>query len=288
MTQAFTRQGLDAPRLSAELLLCHVLGCEKLKLYTDADRPASDLERDALRELVARALKDEPIQYLVGEWWFFGLPLRVDRRALIPRPATETIVEHVLQHARATSVSDGEGVLIADVCTGSGCVAVALASRLPRARVIATDISGEALALARENAERHGVQDRVELLEGHLLEPLRTHPVARARGSLSYLAANPPYIPDDEWDAVAPNVRDYEPTIALRGGPDGLAFVRPILESAPEFLRAGGLVLVEVADSRAERALEIARRVPGLEGAEIRKDFESLPRVVVARRSAEA
>src|SRR5436190_70887 len=129
MTEAFTKKGLESPQLQARVLLAHVLGCEELRLFLDPDRPATELERSTLRDLVARALKDEPIQYLVGEWRFFGLPFYVDRRVLIPRPATETLVEHVLQHARVEpgfGGRSGEGVLLADVCTGSGCIPVAL------------------------------------------------------------------------------------------------------------------------------------------------------------------
>jgi len=297
MTEAFARKGLDAPRLSAELLLSHVLRCEKLRLYMDADRPASPLERQALRDLVARALRHEPIQYLVGQWWFFGLPFTVDRRVLIPRPATETIVGHVLQHWRARhahgsraaadgGVGGGAGLLLADIGTGSGCIAIALLKNLPQARALATDISPEALAVARQNAERHAVAPRIDFLAGHLLDPLREHPASRSAGSLDYLVSNPPYIPDDEWAAVAPNVRDHEPHGALRGGQDGLAFVRPLIESGPEFIRPSGLLLVEVAESRADEALRIAAAHPALQDAAILADAEGRPRVVVAHKRA--
>jgi len=283
MVDAFTKHGLDSARLCAELLLAHVIGCDRMRLYMEADRPATPLERQSLRDLVARALKHEPVQYLVGEAWFYMLPFKVDPRVLIPRPATETIVEQVLLHSRAEpgfGGKEGDGVVLADVCTGSGCVAIALAKNLPKAHVLATDVSTDALALARENAQRHAVLDRIEFLEGDLLEPLRQ---SGAR-NLHYLTSNPPYIPDEEWDDVAPNVKNYEPESALRGGGDGLKFVRPILEEAAAFLRPGGLVLVEVAASRAATALEIAREQTGLEGERIETDFEGLPRVVVARR----
>lgn len=287
MGDAFADKGIDSPRLCAELLMAHVIGCERLRLYMDADRPASPLERQNLRDLVARALKHEPVQYLVGEGWFFGLPMRVDRRVMIPRPATETIVEHILQHARAEpgfGGPRGDGLVIADVCTGSGCVAIALAKRLPGAHVIATDISPDALDVARDNAQRHDVADRIELLEGDLLEPLTEHPATRGQGTIHYLAANPPYIPDDEWDAVAPNVRDFEPALALRGGPDGLDVVQPIIEQAPDRVCSGGLVLVEVADSRAMQAHTLMADQPGITDTRILDDCDGLPRVIVGRR----
>jgi release factor glutamine methyltransferase len=289
MQGAFAKKDLDSPRLSAELLLSHVIGCERLRLYMDADRPATALERENLRELVGRALSHEPVQYLVGKAFFFGLPFKVDQRVLIPRPATETIVEHVLQHARATpgfGGASGDGLLIADVCTGSGCIAIALAKHLPGARVVAPDISPEALDLARENALVHGVADRIEFLKGDLFAPLLEHPVTRARNSLHYLVSNPPYIPDHEWAACAPNVRDHEPHIALRGGPDGLDCVRRVIEGGPTLIRPGGLMLVEVADSTAPAALDLMQAQPAMAEAEILKDFEGLPRVIRARKAS--
>lgn len=288
MGDAFTKKGLDSPRLLGEMLVSHVLGCERLKLYLDADRPASPLERQLLRDLTTRALEHEPVQYLVGEAWFFGLPMKVDRRVLIPRPGTETIVEHVLQHARVQpgfGGNKGEGVLIADICTGSGCIAIALLKHLTGARAVATDISTDALAVAHENAIRHGVSDRLDLLEGDLLRPLNDHPALSAKEELNYLVSNPPYIPDDEWDAVAPNVKDYEPHTALRGGVDGLDYVRRLLSEGPRFIKPGGLLLIEVADSRAKIARDLVAATAGLEEARILNDFEGLPRVVVARKS---
>lgn len=297
MKDAFTKAGIDSPQLCAEMLVAHVLGCERLKLYTDPDRPASPLERQSLRDLTARALKDEPVQYLVGEAWFFSLPFHVDKRVLIPRPATGTIVEHVLQHARATPGFGGEpdgrfgeGVVIADIGVGSGCVAVALAKNMPGAHVVATDISSGALEVAAKNAQRHRVADRVDLLEGDLLGPLASHPVAKGKGSLHYLVSNPPYIPDDEWDSLDPatgvqaNVKGYEPAIALRGGSDGLDLIRPLLADGPGYLRPGGLLLVEVAASRADQARSLAEANPSLEAVRVLKDLEGLARTVVARR----
>jgi release factor glutamine methyltransferase len=291
MGDAFTKKGLDSPRLLAEMLVAHVVGCDRLKLYIEPDRPASPLERESLRDLVARALKHEPVQYLAGYAWFFGLKVKVDRRVLIPRPGTETIVEHVLQHERARggSGSKGDGVLIADVCAGSGCIAIALLKNLPNARAVATEICQEAASLAHENAREHGVAERLDIVVGDLLEPLLEHPASRGTGSVDYLVSNPPYIPDNEWPAVEPNVKDHEPHKALRGGNDGLDFVRRLLSAnaengAPRFIKQGGLLLIEVADSRASAALELARAQPTLTDAAILKDHEGLPRVIVAGR----
>jgi release factor glutamine methyltransferase len=288
MSEAFAKKRLDSPRLSAEIILAYVLGCQRLKLYLEVDRPASADERERLRELVSRALNHEPVQYLVGEGWFFGLPFAVDRRVLVPRPATETIVEHVLQHCRAASGGKtlGENLLVADLCTGSGCIAIALLKNLPLARAAAGDLSADALDVARTNAARHAVADRLDLLQGDLFCAFDAHPVISRRHSLDYLVSNPPYIPDDEWGAVEANVKDHEPHLALRGGPDGLDLVRPIMQQGPEFLKPGGLMLVEVAASRAEDAAALAAANPLLENVRILKDFEGLNRVIVANRRA--
>ncbi len=293
MNAAFTKHGLDSPRLMSELLMAHILGCDRLRLYMDQDRPASPLEKTQLRDLVARALKHEPVQYLVGEGWFFGLPMHVSSAVLIPRPCTEVIVEEVLSHARAEpgfGGKTGEGVRIADVCTGSGCIAIAMLKNLPAAAGIATDISEPALAVAKKNATRHAVAERLELLHGDLLAPLIDHPAGGGL-DLHYLVSNPPYIPDAEWDApdkVDRNVRDFEPHSALRGGPDGLAFVRPLIEKGPDRLRPHGRILIEIAAATARPAARLLREHPLIDPESVRivKDHEGLERVLVGARKA--
>lgn len=289
MTEAFTKAELDSPRLFAEMLVAHVLGCDRLRLYTDADRPASPIERQQLRDLVGRALKHEPVQYLVGEGWFFGLPYFVDSSVLIPRPATETIVEEVLRHARVEpgfGGKTGEGVRFVDVCTGSGCIAISLLKQLPKATAIALDISPEALATAGRNAQRHNVQDRIQFLDGDLLAPLLDHPDGHG---FHFIVANPPYIPDHEWDLpgmVWRNVREYEPHLALRGGPDGLALIRPLIEQAPARLREGGMLIIETAASTTAQTAALFEATGLLDNIRIVKDHEGLDRVVVGKRKA--
>jgi release factor glutamine methyltransferase len=269
------------------MLMSHVLGCQRLRLYMEPDRPATELEKKALRDLVARAIKHEPVQYLVGECVFFGLTFTVDKRVLIPRPATQTIVEYVLQHARTApgfGGTAGEGVFFADVCTGSSCIVTSLLYTMKQARAVATDISPDALAVARVNAIRHGVIDRIELVQGDLLAPLLADPTTRANESLHYLVSNPPYIPDHEWEAVEPNVKNHEPHVALRGGVDGLAYVTPLIENGPRLLRPGGLLLIEIASSTADGVLALAQARPELEDARILPDIDNLPRVLVASK----
>lgn len=292
MTKAFEGKDLDAPRRMAEMLLAHVLGCDRLRLYMDPDRPASPLERDTLRDLVRRAMGHEPIQYLVGEESFFGMAFHVDNRVLIPRPCTQTLIDEVLTHARKNpddrTLRDsdaGVGMLIADVCTGSGCIASALAKNLPGCRVIASDVSPEALEVAARNLKRHTLDDRVELVQGNLLEPIFNHPVAGANGSLHYLCGNPPYIPDHEWDAVEPNVKNHEPTMALRAPGDGMRFIEPLIAQGPGLIAPGGLLLIEIAACNAETAIGLASNHAQLTRERIAKDSDGLDRVLIAERA---
>jgi len=278
MTQHFANKGIESPRLVAEMLLAHVVGCERLRLYMEVDRPASPLELATLRELVAKAAKHEPVQYLVGEAWFYGKPFRVNRSTLIPRPSTETIIEHVTRWLEVEAVASP---VIADVGTGTGCIAISLALLVPKSHVIATDVVQEAITLAKENAETHGVEDRVELRAGDGVAPLHESPPA---GGFDVICSNPPYIPDDEWDAVPDNVRLYEPASALRGGADGLDVIRPLVAEAPKLLRAGGQLVVEIAESRRDQVEALAKTHELLANVRMLKDSENLWRVLVAER----
>jgi release factor glutamine methyltransferase len=206
---------------------------------------------------------------------------------LIPRPSTATIAEEVIQHVRAThsaAGAKGDGLLIADVCTGSGCIAIALLKNLPGARAVATDVSADALDVAKENASRHAVADRLDLLQGDLLAPLLDYPATCGVQAIDYFVCNPPYIPDHEWPTVAPNVKDYEPHSALRGGADGLDFLRRLLDGGPRLVKAGGLMLIEIAACTAEEATEMMLATGEMEDVRVLKDIEGLPRVVVGRR----
>ncbi len=291
MTKAFESKDLDSPRRMAEMLLAHIIGCDRLRLYMDTDRPATPLERDTLRDLVRRAMNHEPIQYLVGEESFFGMHLHVDKRVLIPRPSTQTLIDEVLNHARKNpddrTLRDsdaGVGMMIADVCTGSGCIAAALARNLPGCRVIASDLSEDALEVAQMNITKHDLDERVELVQGDLLEPIFAHPVAGQNGALHYLCSNPPYIPDHEWDAVEANVKDHEPTMALRANDDGMQFVTPLIQQGPKLLSKGGLLLIEIAACNAKRCLELAAAHAELTRERIAKDSDGLDRILIAEK----
>lgn len=273
---AFEKKGIDSPRLSAEMLLAHVLGLPRLKLYMDPHRPTSDLERAAFRDLVERAMAHEPVDYLVGQAPFFSMLLKVSPAVLIPRPSTETLVEHVLQHARRTPGFSKPR--IADVGTGSGAIAIALARQFKQAGtdavIIATDLHEDALAVARENAAKIGVAELIEFRHGDLLAPLSGE-------KLTYLLSNPPYIPDHEWGAVEPNVKDHEPTHALRGGADGLDLIRPLIAGAKALLSEPGQLCIEIAACQKAEVIELAKAA-GLRHPSVLVDHEKLPRVLVA------
>lgn len=269
------RKDVDSPKLAAEMLLAHVLDMPRLNLFMDPDRPAAPLERAAYRELVERAVDHEPVQYLVGTAHFFSLEFTVDPRVLIPRPSTETLVQHVIEHARRTP--GFAEPLIADIGTGSGCIAIALAKNLPDARIMASDVSPDALALAKENAAKHKVADRIDFFEGPLYQPFGGH-------RFSFLVSNPPYIPDDEWADVEPNVKDHEPTGALRAGPDGLDILRPLISDAHKHLADPGQLVFEIAASQKQSVLDLAAEAKGLTAPQVLADLERHPRMLIADR----
>lgn len=262
----FARAGVDAPRLTAELLLAHALGCDRVRLYLDFDKPLGPDELARYRALVKRRGEGEPTAYLVGRKEFYGQAFHVDARALIPRPETELLVEAAL----ALLPEDGQAL---DLCTGTGCVAISLALARPRGRVVAADVSADALALARENAERLGAA--VTFAEGDLFAALP------APERFDVVAANAPYVPTGELPGLARELA-REPRLALDGGPDGLALLRRLVRDAPRYLRPGGALVLEMHESHAAPLPGLCRAA-GLASAEVRRDLAGLPRLVVAR-----
>lgn len=277
MTEHFEAKRVDSPRVTAEMLLAHVLECERMKLYMEVDRLASEDERNRLRELVARAARHEPVQYLLGEGQFFGRVFAVNPSTMIPRPSTETILEHLLQSIRGEG--EKEPLLIADIGTGTGCIAISLAAQLSQARLIATEVSPEALELAASNAERHKVANRIEFRPGSLLEP-----IADMTGAFDAICSNPPYIPDHEWESIVPNVKDHEPASALRGGTDGMDFIRSLIAGAGALLKPGGRLYLEIATCNRDAVIKLAQQAGNYEDIEVIRDHEGLDRVLSARR----
>jgi len=269
-TAYLSRHGVEQPRLNAEHLLAAALGKKRLELYLEFDRPLSDQERAPLRDTVKRRSEGTPLQYLLGEWDFYGRVFRVDPRALIPRPETEQLVELVL----AQLPKDGP-LRLADVGTGSGVIGITLALERPDAKITATDLSADALGLAADNAAAHGVADRIQYFQQDLLKG--------DSGPFEGLIANLPYIPSAEIAGLAREVQK-EPTGALDGGTDGLDLIRRLIQLAPTLLTDGGWLALEFATGQEDEISRLFKEV-GLAGIRVEKDYQGLARFALATKN---
>ncbi len=269
----FEKKGIPNPRLDAELLLAHTLKCPRIDLYTNHEKRVSEKDLARFKELTLRRAKREPLQYIIGETEFWGLKFKVTPEVLIPRPETELLVEEALKSAPPVP-------WILDIGTGSGCVAVAFAKKLPEAHVVATDISREALAIARGNAEAHKIGHCIEFILADIA-PWRTF---QSEGrTFDLIVSNPPYIPSGEFPTLQPEVRDFEPRKALNGGPDGLDLIRRILQETPSFLKPGGTLLLEIGENQGEAVRLLAGEINGLQPKEVRKDLSGRDRILVCK-----
>jgi release factor glutamine methyltransferase len=266
--ERLTAAEVDAPSLTAEVVLAHVLEIDRAQLLARADGPLTPDQLIRAQRDLERLVHGEPLAYVVGHKEFYDIDLLTDARALIPRPETECLIEHAL-----SVLADHPAPLIADVGTGSGAVAVTLAKHLPRASLIATDISPDAVDLARENAQRSGVADRIDFRVGNLLEPIAE--------SIDLLAANLPYIDDKNWPYLAKTIRGHEPKVAFLGGPDGLDLVRGLLRAAPRVTHLDSLILLEIGAYQGDAVTEIARQHFPRAYIEIKPDYAGLDRLAV-------
>ena len=266
--ERLTAADVDAPRLTAEVVLAHALDISRAQLLAWPDILLTPDQLARAQRDLERLINHEPLAYVVGHREFYDVDLLTDARALIPRPETECLIEHALK-----ALADHPAPLIADVGTGCGAIAVTLARHLPRAKVIATDLSTGALALARENAQRIGVADRIEFRAGSLLEPIAE--------SLDLLAANLPYIDDKDWPYLAKTIRGHEPKMAFLGGPDGLDLVRGLLRDAPRVTHLDSLVLLEIGAYQGDIVTGIARQHFPRAYIEIKPDYAGLDRLAV-------
>ena len=265
-TEFFQRQGVDSPRLTIELMVAHVLKRKRLELYLDFEREITEPALGALREMVKRRAAGEPLQYVLGVANFYGLDLAVDKRVLVPRPETELLVDYVVKNGAAAKI-------IADLGTGSGAIAIALAKNMALARVLAVDASAEALEVARANAAALGAQ--IEFFHGDLFTPLP------AETRFDWIVSNPPYIPSGEIAALAREIRDHEPRAALDGGADGLDIVRRIAAEAKPWLAVGGRVAVEIGAGQGS-AVERIFLDNGYRVEKMISDWQGHARVLVA------
>jgi release factor glutamine methyltransferase len=266
------QKGSESPRLDAEVLLAHALGCKRIELYTRHTEPAPEEGRQKFRELVKRRVEGCPVAYLVGRKEFFSLEFEVSPAVLIPRPDTECVVDECLRLAKEMAAPR-----VLDVGTGSGNLAVAVAKHHKGARVTAVDLSPEALAVAGANAARHGLGERIRFLEGDLFAPLA------AGERFDFILSNPPYIPQGEIAGLPAGVRDYEPHLALAGGEDGYAVFDQLVRQAPTYLQAGGYLIVEIGAPQEEQARRRIQEQGGYELARTILDGSGHPRVLRAR-----
>jgi release factor glutamine methyltransferase len=271
-TRYLTGKDIENPRLDAEVLLAHALACKRIELYTRHDDEPPEETRAKFKELVQQRVKGCPVAYLVGRKEFFSLELEVNRDVLIPRPDTESVVGECLRLAKEIAAP-----LILDVGTGSGCLAVAVAKYHKTAQVTAVDVSATALAVAARNAGKHGVAERIRFLEGDLFASIP------AGERFDLILSNPPYIPHGDIAGLAVGVREYEPHLALDGGADGYAVFGRLIAGAPERLKPGGYLIVEIGAPQEESA---RRRIEAMGVYELGKtilDGSGHPRVLRAR-----
>jgi release factor glutamine methyltransferase len=268
------RAGIPAgeAELDARLLAEFALGWDAARFLANADRAADPTFLAAYRELLDRRARREPLAYITGEKAFWKLSFTVSPAVLIPRPETELIVEAALARFPAADLPFS----MADVCTGSGCLAISLAHERPRASVLATDISSDALAVATRNAVRHEVDDRIEFIQTDLL--------AAVQGTFDLIVANPPYIPEYERASLQPEVRDHEPAVALFAGAGGLAVIRRLLDESLRRLRPGGWLIFEFGAGQAEPVRLLLGAMRGWSDVEVKPDLAGIPRTAIARR----
>lgn len=273
----FTKEGLPTPRLDAEVLLAEILGVERVDLYIHFDQPLQQGELARFKKLIQRRLKREPVAYIIGKREFWSLPFKVTPDVLIPRPETEILVGEALNILSPQGKTGGQ-VRILEIGTGSGAISVALAKEVPGASLIATDLSRKTLAVAADNARQHGVTGQIRFLPGDLFEAVEKEE------TFDLILTNPPYIPADQWPSLMPDVRDFEPRVALDGGADGLSFFRRALPKVAGFLNTGGWFLAEIGAGQEQKVRQIAEKNPELDSFAFAKDLAGIKRVFKARK----
>ncbi len=278
-TDFFRKRGSESPRLDAEVLLAHARDCTRIDLYTSFDTEPSEEQREAFREMVRRRGDGSPVAYLVGYREFYSLRMRVNESVLIPRPETEHVVIEALDQAKRLQADDASRVIrIVDVGTGSGAIAIALAKHLPTASIVAIDQSNMALQIAKWNADQHNVANRIEFVEGDLLDKIDSTP------TIDIVVSNPPYVSDAEYELLAAGVKNHEPKLALVAGPKGTEVIERLIDQASDRLVRSGQLIIElspmIADACADRVNETNR----FETPRFVRDLAGLKRVLSAQR----
>jgi len=272
-TEYFNKYSIEWPHLEAEILLAYALGFKRIELYTNHEKIVTPAELGKFKAMIQRRSQHEPIAYITGNQPFMSLDFHVDRNVLIPRPETELLVEQVVSCSSAKGGTSCQ--LLVDIGTGSGCIAVSLAKFLPAIKVIGTDTSPAALAIAQKNAEMHKVADRCEFRLGNLFEPIHER--------LDIIISNPPYIPSKDIEGLMTDVKDWEPRAALDGGEDGLDYIRKIIAEAPDHLTPNGILLVEIGFDQGERVKKLAETTGKYTEIKLIKDLNGNDRILKAK-----
>ena len=283
ITEYFIEKGIDSPRLSAELLLGYVLGLERIELYTQFDKPVAKEQLDKLHKLVKRAGENEPIAYLIGKTEFYSLELNITPDCLIPRPETELLAERAIEFLCKRTGKQ----FVCDLCTGSGCIAVAIARNCPNSRIIATDISDAALNIAAKNVEKYQLEKQIKLLCGDLFEPVIPQLdveklVLNSDWGFDLIVCNPPYVSAAEFEKLDKNIKDYEPKLALYAGDDGLDIYRRITEKADQFLKPDAALMLEVGYNQGQTVRELLEQAGTFAEIKIEKDHHNNDRIISA------
>ena len=287
ITQYLTDKKIDTPRLNAEMLLSSTLEMQRIELYTNFDKPVAPPQLNKLHKLVKRAGENEPSAYIIGKTEFYSLEINVNKNCLIPRPETELLTERAIEFLREKSETknenENENKYVCDLCTGSGCVAIAIAKNQPNIKIIATDISDAALTVAAENIEKYKLADKIALLCGDLFEPLIPQ-LDEAKFDL--IVCNPPYVSDEEFEKLDKNVKDYEPKAALLAGKDGLDIYKRIAGEVNNFLKPGAALIMEIGCEQAQAVRKLLEKTGVFGEITIEKDFQNHDRIVTAKHKS--
>lgn len=276
------RFNIPNAKIDAEYLLSHILKCKRQELYLNPDRQLTNKEINTFKGFIQRRSKREPLQYIIGEEEFRGLVFKVTKDVLIPRPETELLVEEAVKIiVRQRAKGKRQKVNVIDLCTGSGCIAVSIAKEIDDCVVYATDISEKALAVARENAKKHSVEDKITFLQGSFLVPLKGKGL---EGKIDIILSNPPYVTKKDMEKLQPEIKEYEPSLALYGGEDGLDSYRKIIPEALTYLKNGAYLTLEIGYSQAEGVKKLFTQYSGYGKIEIINDLSEIERVVNAKR----
>lgn len=263
------KKGIESPRLNAELLLADILKCRRLDLYLKYDQPLTENEVNLYREYLSRRGKNEPLQYIIGKVDFYGLELKVNKSVLIPRPETEILVDTIINTEKEKS-----SLLILDIGTGSGNIAIALAVNMPQSKIIALDISEDALNLAKENSEIYNADKQIEFIKKNIFDDISFYDL-----QFDIIVSNPPYVAKDEYPILQKEIIDYEPKIAVTDDEDGLKFYRRIIQIAADYLKSKGKLYFEVGKNQSNVIYDMMKK-NNFSDIQIVKDFQQMDRVI--------